>query len=156
MSMLWVYMLANLIVDIIELFDIMSGLSSVLLGLTLLSWGNSVGDVFTSVAISKKGMGEMAITGCLAGPIFNLMLGIGLTTWKCNTMLPQGIVFNNLDVEWNTQFKLTIFTIGVSLFTLFELVWLVVTNNYKVARWHGHVLLWTYIISTIIMVCLCF
>jgi sodium/potassium/calcium exchanger 6 len=53
MSMLWVYMLANLIVDIIELFDIISGVSAALIGLTILSWGNSVGDLFTSKAISK-------------------------------------------------------------------------------------------------------
>jgi len=84
MSMMWLYMLANLIVDIVELFGIITGVSSILLGLTLLSWGNSVGDVFTSIAISKKGLGEMALTGCLAGPIFNIMLGAGVTTLKCN------------------------------------------------------------------------
>ncbi len=84
MSMMWLYMLANLIVDIVELFGIITGVSSLLLGLTLLSWGNSVGDVFTSIAISKKGLGEMALTGCLAGPIFNIMLGAGVTTLKCN------------------------------------------------------------------------
>jgi len=156
MSMMWLYMLANLIVDIIELFDVITGISAVLLGLTLLSWGNSVGDVFTSIAISKKGMGEMAITGCLAGPIFNIMLGAGVTTWKCNTVLPNGILYGNNDNEWNSQFKLTIFTIGVSIFTLLEFVWLVVTNNYKVARWHGHVFLWTYVLSMLIMVYLSF
>ena len=102
MSMMWLYMLANLIVDIIELFDIITGISSILLGLTLLSWGNSVGDVFTSIAISKKVMGEMAITGCLAGPIFNIMLGAGVTTWKCNTVLTDGISYGNNDLEWNS------------------------------------------------------
>ena len=84
MSMMWLYMLANLIIDLVELFGIITGVSSILLGLTLLSWGNSVGDVFTSIAISKKGLGEMALTGCLAGPIFNIMLGAGITTLKCN------------------------------------------------------------------------
>jgi len=156
MSMMWLYVIANLIVDIIELFDIITGISSVLLGLTLLSWGNSVGDVFTSIAISKKGMGEMAITGCLAGPIFNIMLGAGVTTFKCNRVLLDGIRYGNNDQVWNSQFKLTIFTIGTSIFTLFAFVWLVVTNNYKVARWHGHVLLWTYVVSMVIMVFLTF
>jgi Ca2+/Na+ antiporter len=32
------------------------------------------------VAMTKKGFGEMAITGCIAGPIFNVLIGIGLST----------------------------------------------------------------------------
>ena len=91
MSMIWIYMLANLIVDILTLFDIISGISVALPGLTLLSWGNSVGDAIASISISKKGYGEMAITGCVAGPVFNLMFGIGLTTIRCNMQLPNGI-----------------------------------------------------------------
>jgi sodium/potassium/calcium exchanger 6 len=89
--MIWIYMLANLIVDILTLFDIMTGISVALLGLTILSWGNSIGDAFATIAISKKGFGEMAITGCVAGPVFNLMFGMGLTTIRCNMQLKNGI-----------------------------------------------------------------
>ena len=32
-----------------------------------------------NVAMTKKGFGEMAITGCLAGPVFNVLIGIGLS-----------------------------------------------------------------------------
>jgi Ca2+/Na+ antiporter len=31
------------------------------------------------VAMTKKGFGEMAITGCIAGPIFNVLVGLGLS-----------------------------------------------------------------------------
>ncbi len=91
MSMIWIYMLANIIVDILTLFDIITGISVALLGLTILSWGNSVGDAFASISISKKGYGEMAITGCIAGPVFNLMLGLGITTIRANFILKNGI-----------------------------------------------------------------
>lgn len=84
-------MLSNIIVDVLVMYECISGISAELLGLTLLSWGNSVGDLFASVAISKKGFGEMALTGCIAGPVFNLLLGLGLTTIRCNMVLRNGI-----------------------------------------------------------------
>ena len=93
MSMIWIYMLANIIVDILTLFDIITGVSVALLGLTILSWGNSVGDAFASISISKKGFGEMAITGCIAGPVFNIMLGLGITTIRANLILKNGIQY---------------------------------------------------------------
>lgn len=95
MGIMWIYMLANIIVDVLILFELISGVSAALLGLTVLSWGNSVGDAFASIAISRKGYGEMAFTGCIAGPVFNLLLGLGVTTLRCNMQLDErGIVFH--------------------------------------------------------------
>ena len=31
------------------------------------------------VAMTKKGFGEMAITGTMAGPVFNVLIGMGLS-----------------------------------------------------------------------------
>lgn len=87
-------MLANIIVDVLVMYECITGVSAALLGFTVLSWGNSVGDAIASVAISKKGFGEMAFTGCIAGPVFNLLLGLGLTTVRCNMILSEGIKFN--------------------------------------------------------------
>ncbi len=82
--MTWIYINCEIIVQILELIGIITGLPSSLLGLTVLSWGNSLGDVVASVTIAKKGFGEMALTGCIAGPVFNLMFGLGITTLVCN------------------------------------------------------------------------
>jgi len=49
------------------------------LGLTLLAVGNCLGDMNANVAMTKKGFGEMAVTGCLAGPVFNILMGLGLS-----------------------------------------------------------------------------
>jgi len=91
-------------------------LSSTLLGLTVLSWGNSVGDAIASSAISKKGYGEMALTGCIAGPIFNLMLGLGLTTFKMCIELPEGIQFDLKD-ESSQEILLILFGAIIILLT---------------------------------------
>ena len=51
-----------------------------LFGLTILAWGNCLGDMSADMAMTKKGFGEMAITGTMAGPIFNILMGQGLST----------------------------------------------------------------------------
>lgn len=46
--------------------------------MTLLAWGNSAGDLVTNVAVAKAGFPGMAIAGSYGGPLFNVLLGIGL------------------------------------------------------------------------------
>lgn len=50
-----------------------------LFGLTVLAWGNSLGDMVADSAMAKKGFGEMAITGTMAGPVFNINIGLGIS-----------------------------------------------------------------------------
>ena len=59
------------------MLGLMLSLPKSLLGLTLLSWGNCMGDLNADVAMTKKGFGEMALTGCMAGPVFNVFVGLG-------------------------------------------------------------------------------
>ena len=86
MSIMWIQILCSLIVEMIRLFGIITGFSPSLLGITIISWGNTLGDLFASISLAKSGFGEMAITGTIAGTIFNMMLGLGIIT-----------LFNNLD-----------------------------------------------------------
>lgn len=89
MSIQWVSFVSNIVVDLLAMVGIMLNLPKPLLGLTLLAWGNCMGDLNADVAMTKKGFGEMAITGCMAGPIFNILCGLGLS---CVSML-----LNDLD-----------------------------------------------------------
>merc|ERR1712139_605789 len=46
----------------------------------ILAWGNSIGDLINNVAIAKSGHPATAITGCFAGPLFNILIGLGVGT----------------------------------------------------------------------------
>ena len=46
-----------------------------MLSLTVLAWGNCLGDMASDVAMTKKGFGEMGVTATMAGPIFNVLVG---------------------------------------------------------------------------------
>jgi sodium/potassium/calcium exchanger 6 len=80
MSIAWIKFTSDLIVDLLKLFGKITGIVPALLNLTILAWGNCLGDMSADVAMTKKGFGEMAITATVAGPIFNVLMGGFLST----------------------------------------------------------------------------
>jgi solute carrier family 24 (sodium/potassium/calcium exchanger), member 6 len=68
--------------DLLRLFGFVTHLPTPMLALTVLAWGNSLGDLMANLSMTKKGFGEMAVTGCIAGPVFNLLVGNGLSSIK--------------------------------------------------------------------------
>ena len=65
----------------LKLFSNVTGIPFPLLQLTILAWGNSMGDMSADVTMTKKGFGEMAITATLAGPVFNTLVGMSLSNF---------------------------------------------------------------------------
>jgi sodium/potassium/calcium exchanger 6 len=78
MAVLWIYIEANFVMDFLQFVEYVSGWSKVFLSLSLLSLGNSLGDLFVDTALAKKGLGVMAMTGVFSGQLFNLMIGFAL------------------------------------------------------------------------------
>ena len=147
MSMCWIYILCEEIVTLLELFGVITGLPSSFLGLTILSWGNSIGDYFASISISKRGFGEMAITGCMAGPVFNLMLGLGVTTLICNLKAEGSIVFDVNRSEGMSSF----FTIVATLMIAGFLTLAVVVNDFTIDRYFAKFLIGIYSVSILLV-----
>ena len=78
MSIAWISFTSDCIIDLLRLFGFITSLPRPLLALTILAWGNCLGDMSADLAMTRKGFGEMAITGTMAGPIFNILMGQGL------------------------------------------------------------------------------
>ena len=66
-------------IDLIGLLGIVLNVNTAYLGATLLAWGNSVGDMVANVGISRRGLAQMALVGCFAGPLFNTCIGLGIS-----------------------------------------------------------------------------
>lgn len=89
MSVTWSYILAQELVGLLVSLGFICGISPSVLGLTVLAWGDSLGDLMTNLTMALKGGAEgaqVAISGCYAGPIFNTLVGLGLSlvfsTWS--------------------------------------------------------------------------
>ncbi|XP_070992351.1 mitochondrial sodium/calcium exchanger protein-like isoform X2 [Oncorhynchus clarkii lewisi] len=77
-SAIWISAAALEVVSILHMLGVVFSLSNNLLGLTLLAWGNSIGDSFSDVTIARQGYPQMAISACFGGIIFNMLIGVGI------------------------------------------------------------------------------
>lgn len=75
---MWIDTIASELVGMLNFLGILSGIPHSILGITILAWGNSMCDLSTNVAMARKGLSNMAMTACFAGPVFNLLMGIGV------------------------------------------------------------------------------
>ena len=63
---------------LLDFLGTLFGIPHEVLGLTVLAWGNSVGDLSTNLTMAKRGLSNMAMTACFAGPVFNILVALSV------------------------------------------------------------------------------
>ncbi|KAI9251195.1 Sodium/calcium exchanger protein-domain-containing protein, partial [Sporodiniella umbellata] len=82
----WIFLLANQVVALLQAIGKVFLISDSIMGITVFAFGNSAGDLVANTAIAKLGFPTMAISACYAGPLLNMVLGVGISStyqiWK--------------------------------------------------------------------------
>lgn len=74
-----IYIVAKEVVSVMKVIGVISDMSDSMVGLSILAWGNSVGDLFSNVALARQGYQQMAFAACFGGP---LLSGEEIFRWK--------------------------------------------------------------------------
>ncbi|XP_062890418.1 mitochondrial sodium/calcium exchanger protein [Mobula hypostoma] len=131
------------IVNLLRSIGIIFNLSNTVLGLTLLAWGNSIGDLFSDITIARQGYPRMAIAACFGGIIFNMLFGIGLSS-----LIQMPYNNNVLEIKRDSLLDwILVGSLGLSLVMSFVLIPL---QGFKFTRAYGIVLISFYILFVMI------
>ncbi|KAG2471108.1 mitochondrial sodium/calcium exchanger protein isoform X3 [Polypterus senegalus] len=142
-SAMWISTAATEVVNLLQTFGVIFNLSNTVLGLTLLAWGNSIGDCFSDITIARQGYPRMAIAACFGGIIFNMLLGVGI---GCLLQMPGGANVVKLQPEGLLVWILA-GALGLSLVFSFILV---PAQCFRVSRTYGIFLLLYYMIFLVV------
>jgi len=143
----WIYVIAAEVVAVFQALGWVTGIPTNILALTFLAWGNSVGDWVTNLSVARNGYANMALAGCYGGPLFNLLMGLGLPlVWQCIIQYPQPVSFS-LDSTTSTTivFLYVVFLLSLAFMS---------ANNFKYTSKMGVTLLIVYIMYTVCSVIL--
>ncbi|PAV57023.1 hypothetical protein WR25_26100 [Diploscapter pachys] len=72
MSIAWIYWISAEVVSVVTMLGVISRIPHEVLGMTILAWSNSIGDLIADVSVVKQGYPRMAISAAIGGPLFSL------------------------------------------------------------------------------------
>ncbi|CAN4111168.1 unnamed protein product [Withania somnifera] len=143
MSVFWISTVAGELLNCLAVLGELLKLPAAFLGLTVLAWGNSVGDLVADVAVAKAGQPAMAMAGCFAGPMFNMLFGLGTAlVMQTANVYPEAYELH-LHVSIVVAFVFLLLSLMGSLL-------LVTWNRFRVPRFWGFCLVGLYVVFMVI------
>ncbi|CAH1762179.1 9271_t:CDS:10, partial [Entrophospora sp. SA101] len=140
-AIVWIFLVANEVVGLLQALGQIMGLSDAILGLTIFAMGNSLGDFVANITIAKMGFPMMAMSACFGGP---MLIGISATYVAIKTGSPSKI---------EVEATLFISSIGLLLGLCSVMIYLPY-NGYRMTKALGYYLISIYVICMLINVVL--
>nr|CAG8600818.1 9331_t:CDS:10 [Entrophospora candida] len=140
-AMVWVFLIANEVVGLLQAVGLIIEVSDAILGLTIFAMGNSLGDFVANITTAKMGSPMMAISACFGGPMLNILFGIGISATY--TTITTGH-----STKINIDINLLVSVFGLLIGLCSALIYLPY-NGYHMTRPWGYYLISIYVVCMI-------
>jgi sodium/potassium/calcium exchanger 6 len=139
MSVVWIALVADQLVSVLQSMGIILGIPTFVLGATVLAWGNSVGDLVADIVMAQKGFPGSALSAAYGGPMMNMLIGMGVgLTVRCAATFPAPVA-----VEASKSFLMTGGFLFVCLYGTLIVLWI---RKFVLDWWWGVVLVALYLL----------
>ena len=140
MSATWLDLIADQLVRLLSFFGIVCRIPPTIIGITILAWGNSLQDMVANLTLARKGLTNMSITACFAGPIFNMLIGLGLGFSALLSIIGESSTLVELTPPLTTGFLFS----GVN--GVLVIVTGALVGRGRIPRHHGYAALTLYVV----------
>jgi len=135
MSVIWIYMFACEMVGLLLAWGIIYSIKTSYIGFTVTAWATAFSDLFANLSLTRQGYPEMAVAACIAGPMFNMLLGL-FSAMLYGIITTDGSVYEIDPVNGEgilATFAVVLLSLG------FTLTW-VSCAGFKMSRMYGKAL----------------
>lgn len=136
-AMVWIMAIADEVVNVLQAFGTMFGLSDAIIGLTIFAIGNSLADLVANMSVAVFAP-IMGFSACFGGPMLNILLGVGVT---------GTLIMHQTQEPYVLDLSHTLLVSSFGLLSLLAVTLIVVPmNGYYLSRKWGVVLVCWYIV----------
>jgi len=155
MCIVWITILSYFMVWMATEFGLTTGIPDPVMGLTFLAAGTSIPDAMSSLAVARRGFGDMAVSSSIGSNIFDILIGLPVP-WCIKTLIVDGAVTG--DWEDGKAVQISSEGLPIMIITLFVMVALVITcihlANWKLTKNLGYIFMFLYVLFVIESLCL--
>lgn len=142
MSIVAIAVLSHFLVDAAVHLGELIHVPAVIISLTVLAAGTSVPDLLSSIAVAKRGRGDMAISNAVGSNIFDILFGLGVP-WAVLLIWQQFTHSGNEFVSVATEnLKGSVFLLFATLLATFFMIAL---RNWRIGPKAGLLLIFIYL-----------
>ncbi|KAG8888928.1 hypothetical protein FRB98_006470 [Tulasnella sp. 332] len=127
-AIVWIMAIADEVVQVLQTFGFIFGLSNAIVGLTIFAVGNSVADLIANLSVAVFAP-VMGFSACFGGPMLNILLGVGISS---------SIVLHQRGQSYypiNFSTTLLVSSIGLLTLLLVTMIFLPLNGYWLSKRW---------------------
>ncbi|KAL0954545.1 hypothetical protein HGRIS_003510 [Hohenbuehelia grisea] len=136
-AIVWIMAIADEVVNVLQTFGFIFGLSDAIIGLTIFAVGNSLADLVANMSVAVFAP-IMGFSACFGGPMLNILLGVGIS---------GSYIIQQTSTPYQLHFSTTLFVSAIGLMVLLVTTLIYVPwNNYRLTRSWGIFLVIAYFV----------